>query len=149
MATQENFKSAIDAGYNFKGDSIILGTAMFNKQAIPNTLIKIPLNVVNRHGLIAGATGTGKTKTIQRIAESLSEKGIPVLLMDIKGDLSGIAKPGTENPKITDRHKLIGIEWKPEQFPAELMSISAEKGLRLRATVSEFGPVLFSKILRA
>ncbi len=147
MATIENFKSAIDAGYTFKGDSITLGTAMFNKQAVPNTLVKIPLNVVNRHGLIAGATGTGKTKTIQRFAESLSEKGIPVLLMDIKGDLSGISKPGIENPKITDRHRLIGIEWKPEQFPAELMSISGEKGLRLRATVSEFGPVLFSKIL--
>ena len=147
MPKTEDFKKAIDAGYIFKGDSIILGTAMFNKEAIPNTLIKIPLNVVNRHGLIAGATGTGKTKTIQQFAESLSEKGIPVLLMDIKGDLSGIAKPGVENPKIKDRHQLIGQEWKPAQFPSELMSISGDQGLRLRATVSEFGPVLFSKIL--
>ena len=147
MPKTEDFKKVIEAGYIFKGDSIILGTAMFNKEAIPNTLIKIPLNVVNRHGLIAGATGTGKTKTIQQFAESLSEKGIPVLLMDIKGDLSGIAMPGIENPKIKDRHQLIGKEWKPAQFPAELMSISGDKGLRLRATVSEFGPVLFSKIL--
>ena len=147
MPKTEDFKKAIDAGYIFKGDSIILGTAMFNKEAVPNTLIKIPLNVVNRHGLIAGATGTGKTKTIQQFAESLSEKGIPVLLMDIKGDLSGIAKPGVENPKIKDRHQLIGQEWKPAQFPSELMSISGDQGLRLRATVSEFGPVLFSKIL--
>jgi DNA helicase HerA-like ATPase len=147
MATAEDLQKAIAEGYTFKGESIILGTAMFNKQAVPETLIRIPLNVVNRHGLVAGATGTGKTKTIQQFAESLSENGIPVLLMDIKGDLSGIAKPGTENPKITDRQKLIGKEWKPEQFPVELMSISSEKGLRLRATVSEFGPVLFSKIL--
>ena len=98
MAKVEDLKNAIDTNYNFKGDSIILGTAMFNKQAVPNTFVKIPLNVVNRHGLIAGATGTGKTKTIQQFAESLSEKGIPVLLMDIKGDLSGIATQGTENP---------------------------------------------------
>ncbi len=147
MPKTVDLKTAIDAGYNFKGESIILGSVMFNKEAVPNTLIKIPLNVVNRHGLIAGATGTGKTKTIQQFAESLSEKGIPVLLMDIKGDLSGIAMPGTENPKIKDRHQLIGKEWKPAQFPSELMSISGDKGLRLRATVSEFGPVLFSKIL--
>ena len=147
MPKTEDLKTAIDVGYNFKGESIILGSVMFNKEAVPNTLIKIPLNVVNRHGLIAGATGTGKTKTIQQFAESLSEKGIPVLLMDIKGDLSGIALPGTENPKIKDRHQLMGKEWKPAQFPSELMSISGDKGLRLRATVSEFGPVLFSKIL--
>lgn len=147
MATAEDLKKNIDASYTFKGDSIILGTAMFDKHAVPDTLVKIPLNVVNRHGLVAGATGTGKTKTIQQFAESLSEKGIPVLLMDIKGDLSGIARPGTENPKIKDRHQLIGKEWVPAQFPSELMSISGEKGLRLRATVSEFGPILFSKIL--
>ncbi len=147
MPTSEELKSAIASGYSFKGDSIVLGTAMFNKQAIPQTLVSIPLSAVNRHGLIAGATGTGKTKTIQQFAENLSEKGIPCLMMDIKGDLSGIAKPGTENPKITDRHKLIGKEWRPIQLPVELMSISGEKGVRLRATVSEFGPVLFSKIL--
>jgi len=147
MASLDEFKTAINSGFNFKGNSITLGTAMFDKVSVPETPIKIPLNVVNRHGLVAGATGTGKTKTIQQFAESLSENGIPVLLMDIKGDLSGIAKPGTENPKITERHKLIGKEWKPAKFPAELMSISNEKGLRLRATVSEFGPVLFSKIL--
>ena len=147
MATSEDLKKAIETGYTFKGDSIVLGTAMFNKQAVSNTPVSIPLSAVNRHGLIAGATGTGKTKTIQQFAESLSEKGIPVLLMDIKGDLSGITRPGTENPKILDRHKLIGTEWKPVQLSSELMSISSEKGLRLRATVSDFGPVLFSKIL--
>lgn len=147
MASQEEFKIAVDSAYTFKGDYIVLGTGMNEKKAVKDTLVKIPLNVVNRHGLIAGATGTGKTKTIQQFAESLSEKGIPVVLMDIKGDLSGIGKPGSENPKIKERHELIGREWIPAGLPAELMSISLDKGLRLRATVSEFGPVLFSKIL--
>ncbi len=141
------FKKAIDEGYAFSGKSIVLGTAVLDKQAVPQTHIKIPLSTVNRHGLIAGATGTGKTKTIQQFAESLSDNGVSCLLMDIKGDISGMAKPGTENPKITDRHKLIGTPWTAAGYPVELMSISNEKGLRLRATVSEFGPILFSKIL--
>ena len=147
MASAADFKKVIDDGFAFSGDSILLGTAMYNKEAVEKTPVKIPLAMVNRHGLIAGATGTGKTKTIQHLAEALSEKGVSVLLMDIKGDLSGIAKPGTENPKITERIAKIGADWKPKQFPIELMSISNEKGLRLRATVSEFGPVLLSKIL--
>lgn len=147
MKTAENLKQAIAAGYTFEGKSILLGTAIFDKHPVPEAQIRIPLNAVNRHGLIAGATGTGKTKTIQQFAESLSDNGISVLLMDIKGDLSGIARPGTDNPKIQERHKVIGNDWKPTQFPVELMSISNEKGLRLRATVSEFGPVLLSKIL--
>ena len=143
----ENFKSYIANGYKFKGDSIILGTAIFNKEAVPNTHIKIPLKSLNRHGLIAGATGTGKTKTIQVITEALSEKSIPVLLMDVKGDLSGIAKSGSDNPKIKARHDKIGIPYMPHGFPVELLTLSDEKGVRLRATVSEFGPVLFSKVL--
>lgn len=147
MKSVDELKSAITTGYTFEGKSIVLGTAIHEKQPVAGAQIKVPLNTVNRHGLIAGATGTGKTKTIQQFAESLSENGINVLLMDIKGDLSGIARPGTENPKITARHSVIGTTWKATQFPVELMSISNEKGLRLRATVSEFGPVLFSKIL--
>ena len=147
MATLDNFKKAIEEGYTFSGKNIVLGCAMYDKQAVQQLQIKIPLSIVNRHGLIAGATGTGKTKTIQQFAESLSDNGVNCLLMDIKGDISGIAKPGTENPKITDRHKLIGTPWIAAGYPVELMSISAEKGIRMRATVSEFGPVLFSKIL--
>ncbi|MBK6988157.1 MAG: DUF853 family protein [Bacteroidia bacterium] len=142
-----DFKSTIDSAFSFQGDSILIGTAMLNKEAVVNTPVRLPLNMVSRHGLIAGATGTGKTKTIQHFAESLSEKGVSVLLMDIKGDLSGIARPGVSNPKIDERVAKIGGEWKPKQFPVELMSISGEKGLRLRATVSEFGPLLLSKIL--
>ena len=142
-----DFKTSMDEAFNFKGDSLLIGTAIFNKVPVENTHVKWPLNMVSRHGLIAGATGTGKTKTIQHLAEELSDKGVGVLLMDIKGDLSGIARPGTDNPKIADRVAKIGYVWKPTQYPVELMSISKEKGLRLRATVSEFGPLLLSKIL--
>jgi uncharacterized protein len=147
MTTLENFKTLITDGYSFKGDSLILGTAIFNKEAQNNLHVKVPLSTINRHGLIAGATGTGKTKTVQLFAESLSEKSIPVLLMDIKGDLSGIAAEGTLNPKIEERHSKIGLTYQPKSFPVEFLTLSDEKGTRLRATVSEFGPVLVSKIL--
>ena len=147
MSSKENFNQEILSGYTFKGDSLVLGTAIFNSEPQHNLLIKIPLSTINRHGLIAGATGTGKTKTVQIFAEALSEKSIPVLLMDIKGDLSGIAAPGASNPKIEDRHAKIGLTYQPRSFPVEFLTLSDEKGVRLRATVSEFGPILISKIL--
>lgn len=147
MDNQEKFQREILEGYSFKGDHILLGTAMFNQQAIASHPVNIPLKTLNRHGLIAGATGTGKTKTLQVLAERLSEQGIPVLLMDVKGDLSGLAAPGSENQKIIERHALIGHPWTAKTFPIELLSISNEPGSRMRATVSEFGPVLFSKML--
>lgn len=145
--SRQKFQETIAAGYQFDGESLVLGGALVNGECLPNTLVRVPLKTLNRHGLIAGATGTGKTKTLQTIAEGLSEKSVPVLMMDIKGDLSGIAKAGASNPKIEDRHQKIGIPFQPREFPVELLSLSAEKGVRLRATVSEFGPVLFSKIL--
>ena len=147
MSTKEKFIETIEQGYSFKGDSILFGTAIFNGEAIPNLHIKMPLATINRHGLIAGATGTGKTKTVQLFAEALSEKSIPVLLMDIKGDLSGIATEGSVNPKIEERHQKIGVPYQPKRFPVEFLTLSEEKGVRLRATVSEFGPILISKIL--
>lgn len=147
MSARENFVQQISEGYNFKGDSIIIGTSIFNDEPISNCHVKIPLKTLNRHGLIAGATGTGKTKTIQLFAEGLSDKSIPVLLMDVKGDLSGIAASGISNSKIEERHIHIGLPYTPKSYPVELLSISNEKGVRLRATVSEFGPVLLSKIL--
>lgn len=116
LSTKEKFIETIQQGYSFKGDSIIIGTAIYNGEAIPNLHIKMPLASVNRHGLIAGATGTGKTKTFQLFAESLSEKSIPVLLMDIKGDLSGIAAEGVSNPKIEERHQKIGIHINLKNF---------------------------------
>ncbi|MBF6641927.1 DUF853 family protein [Flavobacterium sp. J49] len=147
MATASDFSKYITEGYSSKGESIILGGAILNGEAIADTFVKVPLKTLNRHGLIAGATGTGKTKTIQVLSEQLSSFGIPVLMMDIKGDFSGIAKEGEEKPFITERHAKINIPYKTESFPVELMSLSQQDGVRLRATVSEFGPVLFSRIL--
>lgn len=143
----EKFSEHLQSGYQCKGEYITIGGAILNGEAIPNTPIHIPLRTLNRHGLIAGATGTGKTKTLQGIAEAMSEKGIPCLMMDIKGDLSGLAAPGVSNAKIEERQQSIGLPWNAQGYPVELLTISAEKGTRLRATVTEFGPVLFSRIL--
>lgn len=147
MDRTEQFREYIANGYTFKGDYIVLGAAMLDGQALLQTQVKVPLSTLNRHGLIAGATGTGKTKTLQVLCEQISDKGVSVLIMDIKGDVSGMAQPGTANPKIDERMQKIGAEWSAKGYPVELMTISDEPGVRLRATVSEFGPVLFSKIL--
>jgi DNA helicase HerA-like ATPase len=147
MSKKETFLNTILEGYKTKGDYITMGAAMLDGETITNAHVKIPLKTLNRHGLIAGATGTGKTKTLQVIAENLSDKGIPVLLMDLKGDLSGIAKPSPGHPKIDERHEKIGIPFEPKGFPVEILSLSEQDGVRLRATVSEFGPVLLSRIL--
>lgn len=147
MSTTENFKSHLSEGQTFKKDYIILGTGILEGEPVEGAQIKIPLKTLNRHGLIAGATGTGKTKTLQVIAEQLSLKGIPSVLMDLKGDLSGLAKPGVTNDFIVNRSAIIGVDYHPMGLPVELMSISNEKGVRLKATVSEFGPVLISQIL--
>lgn len=147
MAKLDKFKEELTAGYTFKGDSITLGGAKFEGEGIPGIHVKVPLKTLNRHGLIAGATGTGKTKTLQVIAEQLSEKGIPTVLMDIKGDLSGLAASGTMNDFIDKRHKAMDLPYEPKPMPVELMTLTEGKGTRLKATVTEFGPVLLSKIL--
>ena len=116
-------------------------------EVIPEVDVNIPLRTINRHGLIAGATGTGKTKTLQAFVEQLSHHGISSLVMDIKGDLSGIAAAGEMNSRIQERYDKTKLPYQPQAFPVELMSLSAEKGVKLRATVTEFGPVLLSKIL--
>jgi DNA helicase HerA-like ATPase len=147
MANKDAFVQSVKDNYTFKGESFRIGTAVLGGEVLAGTDVYLPLKTMNRHGLIAGATGTGKTKTLQLIAEALSDASVPVLLMDIKGDLSGIAAAGAENNNIKDRLTKIGGEYKPGAFPVELMSLSNEKGVRLRATVSEFGPILLSKIL--
>ncbi|MEO9511918.1 MAG: helicase HerA-like domain-containing protein [Flavobacteriaceae bacterium] len=147
MSTKEKFFEHIEKGYTTKGDYITMGAGIFEGEAVKNALVKVPLKTLNRHGLIAGATGTGKTKTLQVIAENLSNKGIPVLLMDLKGDLSGIAQPSPGHPKIDERHEKIGLPFEANGFPVEILSLSEQNGVRLRATVSEFGPVLLSRIL--
>jgi len=147
MSNTDTFQQAIKTGYAFKGDSIHLGIGMLDGHAVTGADVYLPLRTMNRHGLIAGATGTGKTKTLQMISEALSDASIPVLVMDIKGDLSGLAAAGTPSDKIAERYKLMSIEYKPAAYPAEFLSLSKEKGVHLRATVSEFGPVLLSRIL--
>ncbi|WP_417558266.1 helicase HerA-like domain-containing protein [Mesoflavibacter zeaxanthinifaciens] len=147
MGNQEEFFNHIVNGNTCKGDFITLGSAILNGQTLQNAYVNVPLKTMNRHGLIAGATGTGKTKTLQVLAENLSEKGVPVLLMDIKGDLSGIAQPSPGHPKIDERMEKIGLPFEPKSFPVEIMSLSEQDGVRLRATISEFGPVLISRIL--
>ncbi len=147
MTNSDKFIKDIAEGNTFKGDYITLGAAMLDGETKTNAYVNVPLKTMNRHGLIAGATGTGKTKTLQVLAENLSEKGVPVLLMDIKGDLSGLAKPSPGHPKIDERHKKIGLPFDPKSFPVEIMTLSEQDGVRLRATISEFGPVLISRIL--
>ncbi|MCK6694802.1 MAG: DUF853 domain-containing protein, partial [Thermoanaerobaculia bacterium] len=135
MARKDDFTAEIQGGYNFSGASIVLGGAMLDGEAIPALQVKVPLRTMNRHGLIAGATGTGKTKSLQVLAEQLAANGVPSLLMDIKGDLSGVAMPGTDNPKITERSGKIGVSWHPTGNTVEFLTLSGEKGARLRATV--------------
>jgi DNA helicase HerA-like ATPase len=147
MNRKKDFIKHITQGYTSKGESITLGGAILDGEALPDAHVKIPLKTLNRHGLIAGATGTGKTKTIQVLSEQLSSFGIPVVMMDIKGDFSGIAKEGEEKPFITERHAKINTPYTIAKFPVELLTLSEQNGVRLRATVSEFGPVLFSRVL--
>lgn len=147
MSNKDTFFKYITEGNTTKGDFIPIGAAMLNGETVTGAHVKIPLKTMNRHGLIAGATGTGKTKSLQVLAENLSDKGIPVLLMDIKGDLSGLAQPSPGHPKIDERHQKIGLPFEAKSFPVEILTLSEQDGVRLRATVSEFGPVLLSRIL--
>lgn len=147
MPNAATFREHIEDGYRFKGDFITVGAAMQDGQALTGAHVNIPLSTMNRHGLIAGATGTGKTKSLQVLAENLSLKGVPVLLMDLKGDLSGLAQPSPGHPKIDQRMEQIGLDFQPESFPVEILTLSGQDGVKLRATVSEFGPVLLSRIL--
>lgn len=148
MAKREDFIQEIQNRYSYKNDKIVLGKAKLEGEVLTEAEISIALKTLNRHGLIGGATGTGKTKSLQILAEQLSLKGVPSLLMDIKGDLSGIAAAGNiEDQNVKNRHDILGIPFEPKGNPAELLSISKEPGVQLRATVTDFGPILFSKIL--
>lgn len=142
-----DFVAHVQQGYTFKGDSFVLGVGIHEGKTHPEAQVKVPLKTLNRHGLIAGATGTGKTKTLQLLAECLSDHSIPVLMMDIKGDLSGIAQTGQSNAKIEERIATMQMTYQPTAYPVELLTLTEQPGVRLRATVTEFGPVLLSKIL--
>lgn len=138
----------IAEGYAVGGQALELGTVVIDGAADPTAQIRIPLATINRHGLVAGATGTGKTKTLQLIAEQLSAAGVPVLMADVKGDLSGLAQPGKGDDKTAARAKDTGDDWEPTGFPVEFLSLGTDGvGVPIRATVASFGPVLLSKVL--
>jgi DNA helicase HerA-like ATPase len=135
-------------GYAVEGEALELGTVVVDGTADPTAQIRIPLATINRHGLVAGATGTGKTKTLQLIAEQLSAAGVPVLMADVKGDLSGLSKPGEANDRTAARAKDTGDNWEATGFPVEFLSLGTDGvGVPIRATVAGFGPVLLSKVL--
>jgi hypothetical protein len=147
--TPTDLIDAITAGYGFEGAAVGLGAAMKDTEALPSAQVRVPLAMFNRHGLVAGATGTGKTKTLQVLAEQLSTAGVPAFISDIKGDISGLGAPAELNDKITARTAAIGLtDYAPAGFPVEFLTLVRDKpGVRLRASVASFGPILLSKVL--
>ncbi|MFM9369095.1 helicase HerA-like domain-containing protein [Streptomyces sp. Da 82-17] len=139
----------IAAGYAFAGPALDLGALLWDGACLPDAQVRIPLPMLNRHGLVAGATGTGKTKTLQLIAEQLSAQGVPVFLADVKGDLSGLAADGEANDQLRQRSGEVGQDWQGRSFPCEFYALGGlGQGIPVRATVTSFGPVLLSKVLQ-
>jgi DNA helicase HerA-like ATPase len=145
----DQFAEAIGAGYGFDAPAIELGAGMHGDQTYPDARVRVPLAMLNRHGLVAGATGTGKTKTLQVMAEQLAAAGVPVFISDIKGDISGLGAPGTVNEKVTARLEALRLtDHAPRAFPVEFFTLTRDRpGVRLRASVASFGPILFAKVL--
>lgn len=141
------FTEKIKASYTPSGSYIYLGAGILDGQVIAEAEVNLSLKMMNRHGLVAGATGTGKTRTLQLLSEQLSDAGVPVFMLDVKGDLSGLNQPGPINPKIEERAGQLGKPFHPSGFPVEIFSLSGKLGAQMRATVLEFGPTLLSKIL--
>ncbi|MBO0840110.1 MAG: DUF853 family protein, partial [Sciscionella sp.] len=138
----------IAAGYATEGAALHLGAVLVDGEVQGSARVQLPMATLNRHGLIAGATGSGKTKTLQLIAEQLSAAGVPVVMADVKGDLSGLAQPGTTNDKITKRAQQIGDDWQPSGFPVQFLSLGTKgSAVPVRATITSFGPILLSKVL--
>src|SRR5215204_1761900 len=142
-----DFPEMLAAGYAGDEPSLILGAALEGAKVHREPRIGLPLVMANRHGLIAGATGTGKTKTLQLLTEQLSAQGVPVFVADMKGDLSGLAMPGEASERVSARAGDIGWEWKPSGVPVEFVSLTGALGVQLRATVSSFGALLLGKVL--
>lgn len=143
----EKFIESISKSYTISGASIYLGAGIYQGVIHAQAKVNLPLRMMNRHGLVTGATGSGKTRTLQLLAEQLSAAGVPVFMPDMKGDISGMAKEGAVNDKINERANALGIQYSPSGYPVELYSLSGKIGAQMRATVTEFGPVLLSKIL--
>jgi DNA helicase HerA-like ATPase len=145
--SKEKFIESVNKSYTLSGPSIYLGAGVMQGEILAEAKVNLSLRMMNRHGLVTGATGSGKTRTLQLIAEELSVAGVPVFMPDMKGDISGMAKEGPVNDKIKERSQLLGINHSPSGYPVELYSLSGKLGGQMRATVTEFGPVLLSKIL--
>ncbi len=145
--SKEKFIAAVNSSYTMPGSSIYLGAGVLDGEILADARVNLSLRMMNRHGLVTGATGSGKTRTLQLIAEQLSAAGVSVFMPDMKGDLSGFAKEGSANDKINERSSALGIKYTPSGFPVEIYSLSGKLGAQMRATVTEFGPVLLSKIL--
>lgn len=144
---KQQFIDAVSSSYSPKGSFIYLGAGIFENQILADAKVKLPLKMMNRHGLVTGATGSGKTRTLQLLAEQLSAEGVSVFMPDMKGDLSGMAAAGAVNDRLIERASALGIEYKPDAFPLEIYSLSGKLGAPMRATVTEFGPVLLGKIM--
>jgi uncharacterized protein len=142
------FRDAISAGYAFDEPTLIIGSAMHEEELFNEVRVQIPMSTLNRHGLVAGATGTGKTKTLQLLAGQLSAAGVPVFVADVKGDLTGLAAPGdAANPKIQERAASMGWTFSASGHPVEFLSLTGSLGAPVRATVHSFGPLLLGKVL--
>jgi DNA helicase HerA-like ATPase len=142
------FRDQMSQGYALNEPSLTIGSPMLDGELLNDARVQVALSMMNRHGLIAGATGTGKTKTLQLMAEQLSAAGVAVFAADIKGDLSGVSQPGQENEKLLARTKTIGQEWTASGFPTEFYALGGQgTGIPIRATITSFGPVLLSKVL--
>src|ERR1051325_323184 len=138
-----DFAQTITTPYDTAGAALDLGRGVHDGAVVTAATVKLPLRMVNRHGLIAGATGTGKTRTLQGIAEQLSTAGVPVFVADIKGDLSGIAVPGDAAGPAAKRDAELGVAFRPGGFPTEYLSLGGlGPGVPIRATFSDFGPQL-------
>ncbi|MCB0489610.1 MAG: helicase HerA-like domain-containing protein [Cyclobacteriaceae bacterium] len=144
---KQQFIDAITGSYSPKGSFIYLGAGIFENQILSEAKVKLPLKMMNRHGLVTGATGSGKTRTLQLLAEQLSAEGVSVFMPDMKGDLSGMGAAGAVNDRLIERANALGIDFKPDAFPLEIYSLSGKLGAPMRATVTEFGPVLLGKIM--
>ena len=145
--SKEKFVESITKSYSIAGSSIYLGAGIYQGEILAGAKVNLPLKMMNRHGLVTGATGSGKTRTLQLLAEQLSDAGVSVFMPDMKGDVSGMAKEGLVNDKIKERAAALGIQYTASGFPVELYSLSGKLGAQMRATITEFGPILLSKVL--
>ena len=147
-ATDAEWIARVSAAYDFPEGHVPVGSLMVAGEPTPAAQVAFPLAMMNRHGLVAGATGTGKTKTLQVLTEGLAAAGVPVFVADIKGDLSGLAVPGTGTEKLTARTASIGQDWQAKGYPVEFYTLGGlGVGTPIRTTVTDFGPILLSKVL--